>query len=448
MMEAMILLGCGVFAAVGLGLLAGVDALARSSCQTVELQFGRDVTTDALIAVLDRLSGLHPYARVVLDVQGDHNGLRHYVHADQATIETLRGALRAVLPSLRLGSVKPCLQPKGTYRFGRSIRLAGRLRAIRDDSITETSAALLAAVQPLGIDERLLLRWVIAPGRPFTVPPANRGLNIETEERRRLRAKNEGNVVRARGLLAVQAGHPKRAAHLLGRITAVLRSRSTAYGHLRTTPLLRAQLKRQLARPSFFFTDRYASNELAGLLAWPIDAPLLPGLTLGTSPQLIPSAKLPSTGRVLGTATWPGAERPIAQPLTGALSHSLITGPTGVGKSTLITNLASADVAAGRGVILVDGKGDTAEALLARISSERHNDVIVLDCGTSGPQPGVQLFRQADPELAADMVLGVLSDLFKESWGPLSERYLRAGLMLSADLFRHVDAVVCRDWWC
>ena len=37
-----------------------------------------------------------------------------------------------------------------------------------------------------------------------------------------------------------------------------------------------------------------------------------------------------------------------------------------------------------------------------------------------------------NPELAADVVLGVLSDLFKDSWGPLSERYLRAGLVAVA----------------
>ena len=127
------------------------------------------------------------------------------------------------------------------------IRLRGRLRVLRDDALPETSAGLLAALQPLGKDERVLLRWVIRSSRPFTVPAAGSGQNIETEERRRLRNKNDGSVVRARGLMAVQAGHPKRAAHLLGRINAVLRSRGTAYGQLRTSPRLRGELRRDLA---------------------------------------------------------------------------------------------------------------------------------------------------------------------------------------------------------
>jgi hypothetical protein len=48
------------------------------------------------------------------------------------------------------------------------------------------------------------------------------------------------------------------------------------------------------------------------------------------------------------------------------------------------------------------------------------------------PQPGLKLAGGGDAELGADVVLGVLADLFRESWGPLSERYLRAGLLAVA----------------
>ena len=87
---------------------------------------------------------------------------------------------------------------------------------------------------------------------------------------------------------------------------------------------------------------------------------------------------------------------------------------------------------AGRGLVLIDGKGDTASDVLARVPDHRTDDVIVLDCASAGPLPGLQLFGAGDPELAADVVLGVLADLFRDSWGPLSERYLRAGLVAVA----------------
>ncbi len=91
---------------------------------------------------------------------------------------------------------------------------------------------------------------------------------------------------------------------------------------------------------------------------------------------------------MLGTATWPGTERPIAQPLVGALSHSLIAGPTGVGKSTLLTNLIASDIAAGRGVVLIDGKGDTVSAVLARIPEDR---VLTMSSSSTAPRPGRSL---------------------------------------------------------
>jgi energy-coupling factor transporter ATP-binding protein EcfA2 len=404
----------------------------QRSWQTVQLRFGRDVTPEAVSAVLDRLSGLPHSSSVALIVQADHDGIKHYLQAEPSTLLTIRAALGALLPSLRFEPLDVALDDATSWRFGRAVRLRGRLRVLQQDSLETTSASLLAAMQPLSEGERLMLRWIIAAGRAEPIPPEPAGQKAMPEYRRLLRVKNDGCVVRAQGLIAASAGHPKRAAHLIARITAVLRTRSTAYGYLRFPSRASWQLRNALTRRHSFLSDRFASGELAGLLAWPVSAPPLPGLSLGTSPMLLPSPRLPRSGRLLGTATWPGAERPIAQPVKGALSHSLFAGPTGVGKSTLLTNLMSADIAAGGGAVLMDGKGDTASALLSRIPPERHGDVVVLDCAAAGKQPGLQLFGAGNPELAADVVLGVLSDLFHHSWGPMSERYLRAGLVTVA----------------
>jgi hypothetical protein len=431
-MDVGLLAGLGALSAgLGLGLIEFERGRRAVRWQTVRLQFGRDVRPEAVIALLDHIAGLHQFTTVALDLHADHDGITHYLQAERATLETLRGSLRAVLPSVRL---EPADDPSlaGDYRYGRVVQLRGRLGVLRQDGLEESSAGLLAALQPLGQSEQLLIRWLLRPGRVDPVPRVRDGQLVEPEDRRRLRLKNDGSVLLARGLLAVRTGHPARAAQLLGRVSSVLRTRGTAYGYLRTSPRSRARLRRALTSRRLGFGDRYGAAELAGLLGWPIGAPALPGLQLGTSPLLIPSPRLPRTGRVLGTATWPGAERPIAQPVVGALSHALIAGPTGVGKSTLLVNLITQDITAGRGVVLIDGKGDTAAAVLARVPDARADDVIVLDCAEAGPQPGLKLFGSNDPELAADVVLGVLSDLFRESWGPLSERYLRAGLVAAA----------------
>src|SRR5947209_7362930 len=128
-MDAALLAGLGALgASAG---LAFIEWHAPTSYQSVRLHFGRDVTPEAMTAVIDRLSGLHPGAHVVFDARADHHGVSHYLHSDQATLDTLRGSLRALMPSLRLEPVKPCLRPSEAYRYGCSIRLRGRLHVLR-----------------------------------------------------------------------------------------------------------------------------------------------------------------------------------------------------------------------------------------------------------------------------------------------------------------------------
>ena len=45
-------------------------------------------------------------------------------------------------------------------------------------------------------------------------------------------------------------------------------------------------------------------------------------------------------------------------------------GPTGVGKSTLLENMAMQDIEANRGVIVVDPKGDLVDGILSRVSED------------------------------------------------------------------------------
>jgi hypothetical protein len=392
--------------------------------QTVRLTFGRDVTAEAVVSVLSAVSGLRHGRTVALEVRAQAAGVAHYLSTDPGALQALRGSMSSILPSLRL---EPAGEIDRDFSHGRLLRLRGRMKVLRSDELPVVAAGLLAALQPLGRDEQLVLRWLIEPARPEPIPRSDDGTTAD--ERRLLRRKNEGAVLRAAGVVAAKTGYRQRAFHLLGRVSAVVRTRSTAYGFIRSRPVRGAALERWLSRRRLGVAgDRYSASELAGLLAWPIDAPALPGIKLGTSPLLMPSEVLPRAGRVLGTATWPGAERRVAQPVVGALSHTLIAGPTGVGKSVLLTNLVLGDIAAGRGVLLIDGKGDTAEAVLDRLPRERLRDVLVLDCTSDGAVPGLRLFTGDAPQLTADVVLGVLTELFHDSWGPLSERYLRAGL--------------------
>ena len=56
--------------------------------------------------------------------------------------------------------------------------------------------------------------------------------------------------------------------------------------------------------------------------------------------------------------------------------HFYVIGKSGTGKSVLLTNMVSQDIAAGRGVCLVDPHGETAEDVLRLIPEDRVDDVI------------------------------------------------------------------------
>ena len=76
-------------------------------------------------------------------------------------------------------------------------------------------------------------------------------------------------------------------------------------------------------------------------------------------------------------ASYPGMERPLALSLPDSLRHLHVIGPTGAGKSTLMLGLITQDMAAGRGVVVVDPKGDLVADVLDRVPPERTGDVVV-----------------------------------------------------------------------
>jgi hypothetical protein len=436
------LLVLGLILAAGLAAYGVIAWRERpvASMQTVELRFDAHVTTGAVEALFAAIAGLPSNAVVQLDVLADEGGIRHFLSAAPTTIDSLRGQWRGVLPTLRLEETAETVA--ADWRLGGALRLSGRYSVLRAGAEAESSAAILGSLQPLSPSERVLLRWTLAPGKRPTLPgprrreQSPRGLagliwpepDLNAAHLRALQTKCANAALAAGGVMAVAAGHPKRAEHLLSRTASALRARSGAYGRLgvrrRGVRRLHRLLKANV-RP-----DLYSPTELAALLALPIEGPRVPGMELGTAPMLMPTPRIPTHGRVLALSTWPGRERKLAQPVAGALSHSLVVGPSGVGKSSYIAGLAAQDLQAGRGFVLVDGKGDLAETVLAHVPEGR--EVIVLDPGAGGPQPGLRLFGGETPHLTTDLILGVLEKLSPGEWGPTSARWLRTGLLLLA----------------
>ena len=72
---------------------------------------------------------------------------------------------------------------------------------------------------------------------------------------------------------------------------------------------------------------------------------------------------------MVAVSTYPGAQRPLALRMSDSLQHLHVLGPTGVGKSTLLLNLITQDIAAGRGVVVIDPKATSLKRFCAECRS-------------------------------------------------------------------------------
>jgi hypothetical protein len=122
---------------------------------------------------------------------------------------------------------------------------------------------------------------------------------------------------------------------------------------------------------------------------------------------------------VLGINQHQGKEKEVTLASSQRLKHMHIIGATGTGKSTLILNLIMQDIQAGRGVAVLDPHGDLIESILARITNERIDDVVLIDPADSDFPVGFNILS-AHAEIEKDILSSDLVAVFRRlstSWG-------------------------------
>ena len=140
-------------------------------------------------------------------------------------------------------------------------------------------------------------------------------------------------------------------------------------------------------------------------------------------------------GKPLGDAD-AGPRRTVALAVPDARHHLHVVGATGTGKSTLLTNLILADAKAGRGVAVLDPKGDLILDVLARLPADAAGRLVLIDPVETDAPAALNVLDTAgrDRELVVDQVVGVFARLYAAYWGPRTEDVLRcACLTLTQD---------------
>lgn len=449
---AVLVIESALIASVLLTVRAALQARFRRDLVAWELSFPSGLKPAEVTAFLVGLSGLagsrwqHRWSgrAVVFEVEATSAGLTHRLLVPKAQAGVVAGALRAHLPSVRVTPLDEV--PIAMVTLAAQLGLSNAHRQLNVASPAMVVTGLLSTLQPLGPGESVTLQWVLQPTGPVAAITSSSGgesklpeglsgaRSLSPEERKAQRIKYANALFLATPRLGVTSNNPAAAKAVLGRVLAAFHTANAPGAHLYRRLLPSRIVGRSLGGrflPVLVPPCLLNVAELTGLIGIPLGDRAVAGLRLGSSRLLAPSVDINRTGRVVATANFPGAERPLALSVTDSLRHLHVIGPTGVGKSTLLLSLITQDMQAGRGVVVIDPKGDLAADVLDRVPPHRVSDVVVLDPADEAFPVGFNLLAgpAQGSELLVEQLVGTLHSLFKSSWGPRTDDILRSALL-------------------
>ena len=112
--------------------------------------------------------------------------------------------------------------------------------------------------------------------------------------------------------------------------------------------------------------------------------------------------------------------------------HTYVIGKTGMGKTTLLENMAVQDIRNGNGLGIVDPHGSFADKMLDFVPKERINDVIYINPSDTGCPVAFNIMEDVGPEhrhLVTSGLMGVFKKMWPDVWSPRMEYILTNAIM-------------------
>jgi len=176
--------------------------------------------------------------------------------------------------------------------------------------------------------------------------------------------------------------------------------------------------------------DLLSVPELAAIAHLPTDE-AIPGLQRAGARAIAPPPGIAVPGpqaKPIGV-TDTGHARPVALRVPDARHHLHVLGATGSGKSTLLGTMVLADAEAGRGVVLVDPKGDLVTDVLSRLPRSAADRVVLFDADSKARPPCLNPLDGGDTDLMVDNLVSVFRRVYSEFWGPRTDDVMRAACL-------------------
>jgi hypothetical protein len=424
-----------LFALVGLGIaLIGVIRWVRLRFQkaadrmrrTYLISFPRSMSHDEVLAFVRSLSGmpapkfLQPVHGVVFETYADVNGIKHLLHIPGHVHEDVDGWLTTHINGASLTPLSDQDDPvANTVWQGVELSMRGADTPIRIGTPEGVAATVLSAFSTLPADSAVVLQWILFRGH-HQAPVGDKNYVAKVNDA-------TFNAVARIGATGEDADR------LIRGVYAAL-STTHAYGVKFTKRPRRniseriAQRKGTLAYPIFL-----NATELTVLMGWPFGAPNVAGLSGSKARHLAPDQMIDTEGVVVASSNYPKLrERKLAIPVNSLLVHTWVSGPSGVGKSVVLHNIAEQIMKQGLGLILIEPKADLAHDVLMSVPRNRVNDVIWFDPTDTTRPIGLNVLSGHDPERITGHIVGMFQTLYGDSWGSRLERILRYSVLTAA----------------
>ncbi len=410
------------------------------SCNWLEIFWPRPFDADTVNNSLTRLATMSRSGRIVFESRASRGNIRYLVGAAKSDLLKVHDLIASILPNARFKGTEEYVQ-RENVSIARRVKLSKPTLSLDTTNTEATIHALLTALAETNHtgDEavvQIILDNSCTPSHLQDHPPdpfsswldALRGTvgQASGETKRLMREKAERHGFYTTVRMGIKSDDKLRAQSRIRALHGALKTMETAGARLSLAPC-RPDMLDSAAEP-VFFPPRISIKELPAMLGWPLGKTEYPGMP-GLHPRVIlPPRSYRGNERAFGVTSV--GDMKLGFSARDSLYHTVFTGPTGVGKSTAMSNLILSDIARGQSVVVIDPKSDLIGSILERIPEHRTEDVVVID--PSDPLPvgfNPLIGSGRNPALTADTILAVLQDLFADSWGVRTQDILSAALL-------------------